>query len=116
MKIRKNLAEALIYVSAYAGGAPFALVGGFFFLKCKDEGIKRPLKIALLLFFVFLGAEALSFVLQDLFSAIEIWNVSYWVDLAIDLSKMTLFGLMAVSAFFSKNNEHYELDGFSGEK
>ena len=32
MKIKKNLAEVLIYLSAYIGGAAFALVGGFFFL------------------------------------------------------------------------------------
>lgn len=41
MKIKKNLAETLIYLSAYIGGAAFALVGGLFFLKCKDENIKN---------------------------------------------------------------------------
>ncbi len=30
MKIKKNLAETLIYLSAYIGGAAFALVGGLF--------------------------------------------------------------------------------------
>lgn len=30
MKIKKNLAEVLIYLSAYIGGAAVALVGGFF--------------------------------------------------------------------------------------
>ena len=41
MKIKKNLAETLIYLSAYIGGAAFALVGGFFLLKCKDSNIKK---------------------------------------------------------------------------
>ena len=67
MKIKKNLAEVLIYLSAYIGGAAFALVGGFFFLKCKDENIKKPLKTALMLFAVFLGAEAIALFLKTCF-------------------------------------------------
>lgn len=116
MKIKKNLAETLIYLSAYIGGAAFALVGGLFFLKCKDENIKKPLKIALMLFVVFLGAEAAALIFEDLFSAIDLWNASYWVDLIVDLSKTIVFGLTAFSAFSGGSKEFYELEGFSGEK
>ena len=116
MKIKKNLAETLIYLSAYIGGAAFALVGGLFFLKCKDENIKKPLKIALMLFVVFLGADAVVLILEDLFSAIEIWNTSYCVDLIVDLGKTIVFGLTAFSAFSGGSKEFYELEGFSGEK
>ena len=48
MKIKKNLAEVLIYLSAYIGCASFALVGGLFFIKCKDENIIKTLKTALI--------------------------------------------------------------------
>ena len=116
MKIKKNVAEALIYLSAYIGGAAFALVGGFFFLKCRDEGIKRPLKNALVLFVVFLGAEAVALIFEDLFSAVDIWNAFYWVDLIVDLSKAVVFGLTAFSVFSGGSKEFYELEGFSGEK
>ena len=116
MKIRKNLAETFIYLSAYIGGAAFALVGGFFLLKCKDSNIKKPLKTALMLFVVFLGAEAAALIFEDLFSAIDLWNASYWVDLIVDLSKTIAFGLTAFSAFSGGSKEFYELEGFSGEK
>lgn len=116
MKIKKNLAETLIYLSAYIGGAAFALVGGLFFLKCKDENIKKPLKIALMLFVVFLGADAVALILEDLFSAVEIWNTSYWVDLIVDLGKIIVFGLMAFAAFSGSSTEFYELESFSDEK
>ena len=116
MKIRKNLANTLIYLSAYIGGTVFALIGGLFFLKCKDEDMKKPLKTALILFVVFLGAEAISFVLEDLFSAVNVWYASYWVNLIVDLSKIIVFGLMAFSAFSGNSKEFYEFDGFWGEK
>lgn len=87
-----------------------------FFLKCKDENIKKPLKIALMLFVVFLGAEAAALIFEDLFSAIDLWNASYWVDLIVDLSKTIVFGLTAFSAFSGGSKEFYELEGFSGEK
>lgn len=116
MKIKKNLAETLIYLSAYIGGAAFALVGGFFLLKCKDPNIKKPLKIALMLFAVFLGAEAAALIFEDLFSAIDLWNASYWVDLIVDLSKAIVFGLTAFSAFSGGSKEFYELESFSDEK
>lgn len=116
MKIKKNLAEALIYLSAYIGGAAFALVGGYFFLKCRDEEIKKPLKIALMLFVVFLGADAVALIFEDLLSAVEVWNASYWVDLIVDLGKAVVFGLMTFSAFSGSSTEFYELESFSGEK
>lgn len=116
MKIRKNLAETLIYLSAYIGGAAFALVGSFFFFKCKDKDIKRPLKIALILFVVFLGAEALSLALENLFFAVTILEASYWINFIVILGKIIIFGLMAFLAFSSNSKEFYELEGFSGEK
>ena len=116
MKIRKNLADTLIYLSAYIGGAAFALVGGFFFLKCKDEKIKKALKTALILFVIFLGTDAAALILEDLFSAVEIWNTSYWVDLIVDLGKAVVFGLTAFAAFSGSSTEFYELESFSGEK
>lgn len=116
MKIKKNLAEVLIYLSAYIGGAAFALVGGFFFLKCKDENIKKPLKTALMLFVVFLGAEAIALIFEDLFSAIDTWYAAYWVALIVDLGKAVVFGLMTFSAFSGSSTEFYELESFSGEK
>ena len=116
MKIKKNLAETLIYLSAYIGGTAFALVGGFFFLKCRDENIKKPLKTALMLFVIFLGADAVALIFEDLFSAVDIWNISYWVDLIVDLGKAAVFGLMAFSAFSGSSKEFYEIESFSGEK
>lgn len=116
MKIKKNLAEVLIYLSAYIGGAVFALVGGYFFLKCRDENIKKPLKTALMLFVVFLGADAVALIFEDLLSAVEVWNASYWVDLIVDLGKTVVFGLMTFSAFSGSSTEFYELESFSGEK
>ena len=116
MKIKKNLAETLIYLSAYIGGAAFALVGGFFFLKCRDEDIKKPLKTALMLFVVFLGAEAAALIFEDLFSAVDMWNVSYWVDLIVDAGKIIAFGLMTFSVFSGGSKEFYELEDFSDEK
>ena len=115
MKIKKNLAEALIYLSAYIGGAAFALVGGFFFLRCRDEKMKKVLKTAFMLFVVFLGADAVALIFEDLFSAIDIWNASYWVDLIVDLAKIITFGLMAFSAF-SDSKEFYEIESFSDKK
>ena len=116
MKIKKNLADALIYLGAYIGGAVFALVGGFLFFKSKDENIRKPIRIALILFIVFLCTEAISFILDNLFNALDEWYVMYWVNFSLGIVKVIVFGFMALSAFLNNNGEFYELNVFSGDK
>ena len=116
MKIRKNLANTLIYLSAYIGCAVFALVGGLLFLKCGDEDIKKPLKTALILSIAFIAIEAAVLICEDLFSAIDQWALSYWVSLVADAVKIIVFGFAALSAFSGSSKEFYVLDGFGSEK
>ena len=107
MKIKKNWAHILLYVSAYLGAIPFALIGGFLFLYCKDPDIKSPLRTALTIFLTFVAADALHLILTDIFSAAGIYTVSFWFGFVLDIARITIYAVFAVIAFSQNQTKYY---------
>ena len=107
MKIKKNWAHILLYVSAYLGAIPFALIGGFLFLYCKDPDIKSPLRTALTIFLTFVAADALHLILTDIFSAAGIYTVSFWFGFVLDIARIAVYTVFAVIAFSQNQTEYY---------
>ena len=115
MKIKQNLAAALVYISAYLGGAPFTLVGGFFFLKCKDESMKTALRTALKLFIVFICVNSLAVILNGVFSIVWLSHALSIVTIVVEILKVVVFGLLAYIAYAKNPKESCELINHSAE-
>ena len=109
MKIKRDLADVLIFVSAFLGAIPFALVGGFMFLKAKGEGVKAALKTALMLFLAFVAADALIELLATIFNVAMVYNVIGWLNVVLVVAKIIAFALFAMSAYMRKSSDEYTI-------
>ena len=107
-KISNKWLKVILWVAGYLGGIVFALVGGYVYIKTDKEEIKKETKnvfiVTLCYFIVDVVIAFISKTISVFGGSVDAYNVLTIISYLCFVSKVLVYAILALHAFFNKEN------------
>lgn len=107
-KISNKWLKVILWVAGYLGGIVFALVGGYVFIKTDKEEIKKETKNVFIVTLCYLLVDVVIAFISKTISvfggSVDAYNVLTIISYLCFVSKVLVYAILGLYAFFNKNN------------
>lgn len=109
LDIKKPWAKLILWVSAFVSPIVYAITGGFVFLNCEDEELRKENKRVFFVALIFIGLSMLTSIWSSILSmttySSDAYKVYYIFTALINIAKIITYVVFAILALVTKSGD-----------